>query len=312
MENLDSLDKAILIALDGNCRLSYQSIADTVGVTANAIRKRMDRLIEEGVIEEFVVLLRPEMVGSEYLVALVTTDGSENESEFIEHLGANLNIVQVGQLVTSSNRVYFVHCEYVGTQGLKDLGSFFRQLGSVTDVELHTILMSRGNTFNIKRLHLQVLNLLLEDARMSVSLIANRLGITARRAGRAIQEMQDSGAFWFSTRWNLSLGDNHEFYLKITYDERISTRESIDKWLHKTYPSEYWFCFCSAMEPIVFAKFVTDHFRDAQPIAQVVKNEESCLSVDVLLSYPVRKFTRLGTNKIRDMIIEAGIAEIDS
>lgn len=312
MDNLDSLDKAILIALDDNCRLSYQSIADTVGVTANAIRKRMDRLIEEGVIEEFVVLLRPEMVGSEYLVGLLYTDGTEDEDEFIEYLGANLNVIQVGQLVTSKNRLYFVNCEYVGTQGLKDLGAFFRQLDTVTDLELHTILTPRGNMFDIKRLHLQVLNLLLEDARMQVSHIASRLGITARRAGRAIQEMQDSGAFWFSMRWNLSLGDNHEFYLKIIYDESISTKESIDEWFRKTYPNEYWFSFCSAMEPVLFAKFVADHFRDAQPIAQAVKNEEFCNSVDVLLSYPVKKFPRLGTTKIREMITEAGIPGVDS
>jgi len=307
VDNLDSLDKAILIALDGNCRLSYQSIADTVGVTANAIRKRMERLIEEGVIEEFVVLLRPEMVGSEYLVGLLYTDGTEDEDEFIEYLGANLNVIQVGQLVTSKNRLYFVNCEYIGTQGLKDLGAFFRQLDSVTDIELHTILIPRGNKFNLKRLHLLVLNLLLEDARMSVSQIANRLGITARRAGRAIQEMQESGAFWFSMRWNLSLGDNHEFYLKLNYDERNSTKESIDEWFRINYPNEYWFSFCSAMEPVLFAKFVADHFRDAQPIAQTVKNEKFCKSVDILLSYPVRKFPRLGTIKIREMIDDAGL-----
>ena len=147
---------------------------------------------------------------------------------------------------------------------------------------------------------------------MQVSHIASRLGITARRAGRAIQEMQDSGAFWFSMRWNLSLGDNHEFYLKIIYDESISTKESIDEWFRKTYPNEYWFSFCSAMEPVLFAKFVADHFRDAQPIAQAVKNEEFCNSVDVLLSYPVKKFPRLGTTKIREMITEAGIPGVDS
>jgi DNA-binding Lrp family transcriptional regulator len=307
---VDIIDKKILLALDSNCRLSYQAMADQMGITANAIRKRFDRLVETGVIEEFVV--RPEMVGSEYLVALVYTDGTEDEEEFIEYLGANLNVIQVGQIVTSSNRLYFVNCEYIGAQGLKGLGSFFRQLETITDLELHTILVPRGQMFNIKRLHLQVLNILLEDARMQVSHIANRLGITARRTGRAIREMQKGGAFWFSMRWNLSLGDNHEFYLKIEYDERISTRESIDKWLTENYPIEYWFCFCSAMEPVVFAKFVTDHFRDAQPITQAVKNEDFCHSVDVLLSYPVRKFPRLGTIKIRELIAEAGIADADS
>ena len=174
----------------------------------------------------------------------------------------------------------------------------------MTDIELHTIPVPRGNEFKMKRLHLQVLKLLLENARMQVSQIASRLGITARRAGRAIQEMQDSGAFWFSIRWNLSLGNNTEFYLRIRYDEKTSTKESIDTWFRENYPNEYWFSFNSAMEPIMFTKFVTEHFREAEDFVRVVKQEPFCCTVDVLLSYPVRKFPRLGLIKIQQMIAE--------
>jgi DNA-binding Lrp family transcriptional regulator len=304
---VDSIDKHILLALDGNCRLSYQALSDRLGITANAIRKRLDRLIETGVIEEFVVLLRPEMVSSEYLVALVQTDASEDVEEFIEYLGAHLNVVQAGQIVTSSNRLYFVHCEYVGSEELKALSTFFRQLEPVTDAELHTIPVQRGNEFNIKRLHLQVLKLLLEDARMQISQIANRLGITARRAGRAIQEMQNSGAFWFAARWDLSKGNNTEFYLKVTYDEKVITKEAVDEWFRETYPDEYWFSFYSAMKPVLFAKCVTSHFRDARAIAQAVNNETFSCSVDVLLSYPVTKFTRVGMLRIQQLIQDAGL-----
>jgi DNA-binding Lrp family transcriptional regulator len=302
---LDLVDKNILIALDSNCRLSYQSLADQLGMTANAVRKRFDRLMETGVIEEFVVLLCPQMVGSEYLIALVRTDGSENEEEFLEYLGAHLNVVQAGQVVTSSKRLYFVHCEYVSSEDLKGLSTFFHQIDHISDVELHTIPTPRGNNFNIKRLHLQVLNVLLEDARMQISEIANRLGITSRRVGRAIKEMQDSGAFWFTIRWNLSLGNNTEFYLKITYDEKFSDNETVDQWLRKTYPNEYWFSFYSVMEPVLFAKFVTDHFRDARNIVRAAAKESFSCSVDVLLSYPVKKFTRVGMLKIQQLIADA-------
>ncbi|MGY5873246.1 MAG: Lrp/AsnC family transcriptional regulator [Candidatus Thorarchaeota archaeon] len=304
---MDSIDKNILLALDSNCRISYQALSNRLGITANAIKKRLDRLIETRVIEEFVVALRPEMVGSEYLVALIQTDGTEDEEQLIEYLGANLNVIQAGQIVTSSNRLYFVHCEYISSGGLKDLSTFFRRIEPIIDLELHTVPTLRGTPFDIERLHLQVLKLLLEDARMQVSQIANRLGITARRAGRAIQEMMDSGAFWFSARWNLSLGNNTEFYLKITHDEKTSTKESVDQWFRETYPNEYWFSFNSAMEPVLFAKFVTDHFRDAREIARAANNEPFSCSVDILLSYPVTKFPRVGMLKIQQLISEAGL-----
>jgi DNA-binding Lrp family transcriptional regulator len=264
---VDIVDKKILLVLDRNCRLSYQSLADILGMTANAARKRVERLIETRVIEEFVVVLKPAVMGSDYLIALVSTDGTENESEFIDLMGANPNIIQVGQVVTSAGRLYFVNCEYIGAAGLQSIATFLRKLHPVRNVELHTILVDQGKEFEIKKIHLRILKCLLEDARMSISEISQRTRLTARRVSRTIQEMLDSEAFWFAVRWNLSLGDNTEFYLRITYDEKCGPREKIDEWLQTTYPLEYWYSFSLALEPILFAKFVTEHFRDAEQIS---------------------------------------------
>ena len=195
---LDSIDKSILLTLDENCRLSYQALAEKFAISANAIKKRMDRLIDTGVIEEFSIVLKPAMMGSEYLIALVSTDGSEDEEKFIDHLGSHLNIVQVGQLVTASGRLYFLHCEYIGAEGLQTVGTFLRTMETVTGIELHTTLTQSGEKFDIKKLHLKVLKYLLEDARMQVSEISKRTGLAARRVSRAIQELHESNAFWFS------------------------------------------------------------------------------------------------------------------
>ncbi|MHA1948358.1 MAG: winged helix-turn-helix transcriptional regulator [Candidatus Thorarchaeota archaeon] len=303
---MDPKDKRILLELDKNCRLSYQSLADKLGLSANAVKKRMDRLNETGVIEEFSIVLKPAMMGSDYLIALVFTDGSENEDEFIELLGSNLMIIQAGQIVTANGRLYFVHSEYVGAEGLQNLGTFLRTLDSVTNIELHTTLTNRGEKFEIKKMHLRVLKYLLEDARMQVSEIAEQTGLTARRVSRAIQEMLDSEGFWFAVRWNLSLGRNTEFYLKIEYDEQVSNLEEIDEWLRKTFQDEYWFSFNSAMKPVIFGKFVTEHFRDAEQIQRMTKRASFSKAVDVLLSYPVKKFKRLGRIRIEELISEAG------
>jgi DNA-binding Lrp family transcriptional regulator len=305
VDALDQIDKNILLALDSNCRLSYQAIAENLGMTANAVRKRIERLLETGVIEEFSVVLKSAMMKSEYLIALILTDGSEDEAKFIELMGSNLHVIQVGQLVTHTGRAYLVQCEYIGAESLQNLGSFLRTLEPVTDVELHTILIQRGKTFEMKKLHLRILKYLLEDARMQVTEISERAGLTARRVSRAIQEMQESDALWFATRWNLSLGGNTEFYLKINYNEG-SEREEIERWLRTSFPLEYWYSFFSVLQPVLFAKFVTAHFREAEEIARNVKLAPFTKSVDVWLSYPVIKFPRLGRRKLEEMISGAG------
>ncbi|MFW9889039.1 MAG: winged helix-turn-helix transcriptional regulator [Candidatus Thorarchaeota archaeon] len=304
---MDSIDKRLLLALDEDCRLSYQTLAERVGLTATAVKKRMNRLVETGVIEGFSVVLRPAMLNSDYLIALVSTDGSENEEEFIELMGANLYVSQVAQVVTGVGRLYFLHCEYVGAEGLQNISGFIRNLDSVTNIELHPRLTQRGEPFEIKNMHLRVLKLLLKDARMQVGRISEESGLTTRRVSRAIREMQDSSAFWFVVRWNLSFGNNAQFYLKITYEEQEFKMDEIDEWLHTTFPDDYWFSFYSAMEPVIFAKFVTDHYRDADQISLATKDAPFSKSVDILLTYPVKKFPRLSSIKIEEMIRDAGL-----
>ena len=190
---------------------------------------------------------------------------------------------------------------------LQNISAFIRQLGSVTNIELYPRLTRRGEPFDIKKLHLRVLKVLLKDARMQVGKISAESGLTARRVSRAIREMQDSNAFWFIVRWNLSLGNNTRFFLKVTYDDQRFKKDEMDEWLSTTFPDEFWLSYSCAMEPILFAMFVTEHFRDAEQISLVTKNAPFCKSVDVLLSYPVKKFPRLGHIKIEEMIREAGL-----
>ncbi|MFW9960794.1 MAG: winged helix-turn-helix transcriptional regulator [Candidatus Thorarchaeota archaeon] len=307
VDDLDLIDKQMLIALDKNCRLSYQALAENFGITATAVRKRFDRLVTTGVIEEFSIVLMPAMMGSEYLLALIHTNGLEDEEEFIQVIGSNLNVIQVGQLLTGVGRLYFVHCEYVGAEGLHNLGVFLRTLENVTEIELHTTLIDRGKLFEIKKMHLRVLRCLLEDARMQVSDISERTGLAARRVSRAIQELIDSDAFWFATRWNLSLGGNAEFYLKLKHSGQVGVKDKIEDWLRKEFSLEYWYSYFSAIEPTLFAKFVTDHFRDSQRISRIVKNNPHVVSVDVLLSYPVTKFPRLGRTNLEKLLTDAGV-----
>jgi Lrp/AsnC family transcriptional regulator, leucine-responsive regulatory protein len=63
METLDKLDSAILRSLQADGRATFDQIAESVGLSASAVLRRVKRLEDEGVIERYVALLRPEAVG---------------------------------------------------------------------------------------------------------------------------------------------------------------------------------------------------------------------------------------------------------
>jgi DNA-binding Lrp family transcriptional regulator len=304
---LDPIDKRLILELDNNCRATFQELALKLGMTANAVRKRVTKLVEQGVIEEFVVIMRPAMTGAEFLLALLYTDGSEEEETLLNELGSNPGVIQTGLIVSIKGRTYFVLAEYVGATGLMDLRKFMGQFDSVKDMELHTLLRQQGSRIELTKLHLRVLRQLMADARMSITDIASNAGLSAKRVRRALDDITDCGAFWLAARWNLSAGEDTEFYVRIEIDEQKADREAVDEWLRSNYPNEYWLSFHSAIEPTVFAKFVTNHFRESENISRAIKKAPFVKSTDTLICYPVRKFPRLSQLMLQDMLVREGL-----
>jgi DNA-binding Lrp family transcriptional regulator len=284
-------------------------------MTANAVRKRVTKLVEQGVIEEFKVILRPAMTGAEYLLALLKTDGSENEEQFLNELGNRRGVVQAGRrgvvqaglIASTSGRTYLILAEYMGASGLMELRKFFGTFDSIKDIEMHTLLRQQGERIELTKLHLRVLQQLLIDARMSITDIASNAGLSAKRVRRALSDITDCGAFWLAVRWNLSAGADAEFYERIVIDEQKADRETVDDWLRTRFPDEYWLSFHSAVEPIVFAKFVTNHFRESEEVSRVIKQAPFVKSTSTLICYPVRKFPRLSTIILEEKLTEAGL-----
>src|SRR3954471_5398207 len=63
LDKLDKLDKAILRALQANGRETYDVVGEQVGLSPSAVLRRVKRLEDAGIIDRYVALVRPEMVG---------------------------------------------------------------------------------------------------------------------------------------------------------------------------------------------------------------------------------------------------------
>jgi len=60
----DQLDRQIIACLIENARASYPSIGDEVGLSAPAVKRRIDRLVADGTITAFTVALNPAAMGT--------------------------------------------------------------------------------------------------------------------------------------------------------------------------------------------------------------------------------------------------------
>jgi len=82
-ENIDETDRRILKLLQADANQSLESIAEMTGVSLNTAWRRVQRMEQEGIIENRVALLNPEAVGLPLtvFVAVRTDEHSEAWSE---------------------------------------------------------------------------------------------------------------------------------------------------------------------------------------------------------------------------------------
>ena len=60
---LDDIDLKILNSLGRNGRLSYRNIASAIGLTTKSVKARVDKMISGNVIERFIALVNPSILG---------------------------------------------------------------------------------------------------------------------------------------------------------------------------------------------------------------------------------------------------------
>lgn len=84
MVDLDRTDKRILELMQANGRISNQELAEKVGLSATPCSRRVKRLEEEGVIDQYVTLLNPEVLGLS-LTAYLGISMDKHTPERFEH-----------------------------------------------------------------------------------------------------------------------------------------------------------------------------------------------------------------------------------
>jgi len=93
---LDEKDKQILSILAENGRASTVSIAKQVGISRDAVKYRIDRLMKETVIQGFVAVINPPKIGlplySQVEISLLNLS-PEREKKLIEYIKAAPYIV---------------------------------------------------------------------------------------------------------------------------------------------------------------------------------------------------------------------------
>ncbi|MFW9910916.1 MAG: winged helix-turn-helix transcriptional regulator [Candidatus Thorarchaeota archaeon] len=306
MPQLDHIDKRILGTLVYDCRTPYREIAKSLGMSATAIKSRVDEMVAAGVITDFVVEFSSAMIGSEVMMLWLRTDGTEEREQFISEIGKNRGVMQIVPLYGGD---YLVFAEYTSSLELATLAETFKSNPYVSFTEMHTLLevMQRGRKTILTNLQLRVLKALLKDARMLISDIAKETGLTVRLVRRTLRELKESEAIRFSLRWRLNVGERVTFLLKLKWDSKQASRNEIIDMLLINYEDELWDILVSVSDPILIGIAIVDKLNNVDIITNEIGSHPGILYSDAFIYRRPYNYKSIKRLSLEEAVQAAGV-----
>ncbi|MFX1367868.1 MAG: Lrp/AsnC family transcriptional regulator [Promethearchaeota archaeon] len=307
---MDEVDVAILREINTNCRVSYRALARKTDLSPNAIKHRLEKLVDEGVITRFAIKLSVAMADADGFLAFVITDGTESISDFISLIGDNPMVFHVSTLACVSGGAYFLAGEYSGSVMLSELGAFLRGLEQVQKVELHTMIttdLDTGRKTEFTKSQLKVLRCLLQDSRMQISEISRMSKLSPRTVRRSLRELEEDGGISLTASFDMAAGGFLDVFVRINWNDKMISVDELVQWLWKEYPLVFWAPWSSASEPIMFADFLVKSHQEAELISRHIREAPFVISTTILLAFSAAKFPYFTELKLKEMLDKAGV-----
>ena len=198
---MDNIDLQIIRLLARDSRTPYRSIAADVGITQGAAKERINKMLSNGVIQRFVVLINPIIFGYEKLCVLIVKNITKTTKE--QDLFKKLSLL--GDLVAYSEEL---EGSYIFRLYVKDITQYKTE--TVTDllkpatVEAFFADFSPPPTMKIHSSDLEIMKCLLSDARKSVENIAKETSLSPKTVARRLEKMRGNYVSQFTISRNLT------------------------------------------------------------------------------------------------------------
>jgi len=155
--SLDAFDIKILTALQQDCSQTHQQLADQVHLSASQCSRRVQRLMESGLIAKTVALIKPEAVGltiTAYVMVSLRTHGHNDVEQLNRDLTRYEEIVELASLTGEADYVIKLRC-----RDMRHLSAFLNDRlmahAEVATIKTSVVLQPLKETTEISLAHAQ-------------------------------------------------------------------------------------------------------------------------------------------------------------
>jgi DNA-binding Lrp family transcriptional regulator len=198
---VDNIDLQIVRLLARDSRTHYNNIASAVGITPSAAKKRINKMISNGVIRGFAVVINPVIFGYEKECILI-----------IKNIGKTINEQDIFKKVSLLGDVFL---DFKQLEQAAALIILFVRKGAEDKIRILTDLLKpaevesifgslRPVTMRIHSSDLEIMKCLLSDPHMPVEDIAKETSLSRKTVAKRLDKMRENHVLQFSIVANLS------------------------------------------------------------------------------------------------------------
>ncbi|MHA1583013.1 MAG: Lrp/AsnC family transcriptional regulator [Candidatus Baldrarchaeia archaeon] len=139
MVKIDKIDRKIIELLKRDGRMSYRKIAEEIGRTEVTVRRRVRKLIKEGVIKRFTVVIDPVKIGKSVQAFISVPIDVKETSKLVEKLRDMEEVSEAYFLAGRTILLLKINVEDLGALS-RFLEEKLEVLGETRNVETYLIL----------------------------------------------------------------------------------------------------------------------------------------------------------------------------
>lgn len=191
---MDKLDIQILSHLLNNCRKPDRQIGSEIGISGVAVKSRIQKMIQNKIIEEFALKIEPPVLGYSVLYFVVVGKEMDHILDQIRLIGEPFYVVPcVGGITV---------CSIVVKEDPAKKMELAQNL--LRDVRVLSIFEAKNPEIrsDLTKTDIAIIDILLKDPRLKIEEIAKKSSFSTKTIARSLEKLQNDEAIQFTLIYN--------------------------------------------------------------------------------------------------------------
>ena len=199
---MDQTDLILSLLFLANSRTPYSGLAETLGLSVNAVHKRIQSMVADGIIRAFTAKVSLSVLGT-FPVLIYGRSEADSTYAIEDALGTHELVYWVAQ--AGGNYIY-VGAYLRDIQELPGYVEFVKEAGRMLDPTvgiIHEEYSGKGKPLDelLQPLDWEIIHSLSRDSRKAVSNVAEEVGYSSKTVRRRLSRLIDEGLIELSAEW---------------------------------------------------------------------------------------------------------------